>query len=53
MDKEIEENIKFCVGCAIEAKSLLVKFTSWAKTDRCCSRLPLRVHDGTILFKSS
>ena len=39
MDKEIEENVKSCRGCAIEAKALPVKFTPWSKTDQPWSRL--------------
>ena len=33
MDKEIEENVKYCWGCVIAAKAPPVKFTPWLKID--------------------
>ena len=40
LDREIEENVKSCRGCAIAAKARPpVKFTLWPKTDRPWSRL--------------
>ena len=39
MDKDIEKNIKSCIGCAMVAKAPSIKFNPWPKTDRTWSRL--------------
>ena len=40
MDKDIENAIKSCKGCALAAKAPPIKFNPWLKTDLLWSRIP-------------
>ena len=39
MDRNIEETVNACKGCALAAKAPPIKFTPWPKTDRPWSRI--------------
>ena len=39
MDRNIEETVKACKGCALAAKAPSIRFTPWPKTDRPWSRI--------------
>ena len=39
MDKDVENLVKSCKGCAMASKALPIKFNPWPKTERLSSRL--------------
>ena len=39
MDKDIEDIVKSCKGCALAAKAPLIKYSPWPKMDRVWSRI--------------
>ena len=41
MDKDIENTVKSCKSCALAAKTPLIKFNPWPKTDLPWSRIPI------------
>ena len=41
MDKDIENAVKSCKGCALAAKVPPIKFNPWLKTDLPWSRIPI------------
>ena len=54
MDKDIENAVKLCKGCAPAAKTLLIKFNSWPKTDLPWSRIHIDIVgplEGFYYFK--